>query len=244
MTDFDSTDAGKRVNVVIGGDQLLLNKAVFALLEADGRIDARCSKPGSPELFARDASGIPAVGIVGVLVDPLGREWEAAADSLRRNDSHFGLIVLTARPSFGKQRRWRHASEPGVDRANGLLAIGSDPGDLVEAILDAHRRPRARSPFWLDGPRHPFAFGRTESGRAANELRANAKRHEILVLEALGKPRGKIAQRMDIHPDQVKAHLNKAMKALGARNEVELGRLATENGLLDDLDDDSFVNGR
>jgi DNA-binding NarL/FixJ family response regulator len=183
------------------------------------------------------------VGIIGVLVDPVGDEWEAAADSLRQADSHFGLIVLTARPNFGKQRRWRHEVEPGVDRATGLLSIGSDPSHLADAILEASRRPRSRSAFWLDGPQHPFAFGRTEAGKPANQIRTNAKRHEILALEAFGKPRPKIAKRMGIRQDQVKNHLNKTMSALGARNEVELGRRATESGLLDDLDHDFLEDG-
>jgi hypothetical protein len=42
---------------------------------------------------------------------------------------------------------------------------------------------------------------------------------------------------MDIAADSVRDHINKAEDALGARNEVELGRLAAEKGLFDDLDD-------
>jgi len=229
------TGAGKRIHVVIGGEQILLSRAVGALL--DDRFIVHAVYPCPPKRFAIEVRGVHSVGVVGLLVDPVGSGWETVADDLRRNDSHFGLVVLTARPSYGKQRRWKRAIGSERRRANALLSIGSDSAHLSEAILDAHRRPGLDSPYWLDGPKHPYAFGRTEEGKGAASVRANRRRHEVLVLAGRGTPQNVIAKRMGVQQDQIREQLNAAGADLGARSDVELGRLAAENGLLDDIED-------
>lgn len=240
MPDQDrSVEAGDRVGVVIGGGHLLLNELVRDHLEADGRFLVHAHKSVSADQFVLQVRGIAAVRRVGLLVDPPGSQgWEDAADKLRGADSHFGLVVLTARPNFGKQRRWQQRlGKSNLNRANGLITFDSRSDDLCDAIIEAAKRPAARSAFWLDGPRHPQAFFRGEEGKGARKVHGNQRRHQILALEALGKSRRKIADLMDIKEDQVKVNLNTAMKNLGARSEVELGRLAVESGLLDDLED-------
>jgi DNA-binding CsgD family transcriptional regulator len=237
MTDGE-TERMQRVTVVIGGGEILLNRMLGDYLDGDDRFDAHVAKATTPAGFRAEVLRRGAQWPVGVLADPAGEEWEEVADELRLGDSQFGLVVVTARPTFGKQRRWQHEIADGLHRANGLISLGSDPRHLAGAIEEARRRPGMRGAFWLDEvARHPFAFGRTKAGKGANAIRANERRHEILVMEARGKPRPTIAKRMDIAPDSVRDQINKAEDALGARNEVELGRLAAEKGLLDDLDD-------
>ena len=233
----DEREAIKQVTVVIGGGEPFLNRLLQTYLETDERLSVRPAVTANPAGFTNQVLRAAAEWPVGVIGDPTGEEWETAADELRRKDPRFGLIVVTARPNYGKQRRWQQEIKPGLNRANGMVSLGSDPQDLGDAIVDASDHPDKRTAFWLDEARHPFAFGKTDAGKPASEIRSNARRHEMLALMASGKPPRAIAGRMDITQDSVRDQINSASKTLGARNDVQLGKLATESGLLDDLDD-------
>lgn len=239
----DEREAIKQVTVVIGGGEPFLNRLLQTYLEIDERLSVRPAVVANPGGFTnqvlRAADEEWPVGVIG---DPTGEEWEAVADELRLRDSRFGLIVVTARPNYGKQRRWQQEIKPGLNRANGMVSLGSDPQDLADAIIEASDHPDKRSAFWLDEARHPFAFGKTDKGKPASEIRSNPKRHEILALMASGKPQRAIARRFDVAQDSVRDQIKSASRTLGARNDVQLGKLATENGLLDDLDDFDWLD--
>ncbi len=148
------------------------------------------------------------------------------------------MIVLTARPDYSKQRLWQQEVKPGVRRANGLLSTSSLLKDVGDAIRQAYDRPGERSQFWLDGARHPHAFGMSPDGERAQAVRDNEKLHNTLILEARGVPARNAAQQLGgIRPEQIGERMAKIRGTLGARSSVQLGLMAAKLGLLDDIED-------
>jgi hypothetical protein len=71
-------------------------------------------------------------GVVVLLVDPVTNDWLETARELR-SDPKVAIVVITARPSYQVQRRWRAKVQEGGDRvASGMLS-------LERALCNSHR---------------------------------------------------------------------------------------------------------
>ena len=224
-------------HVVLGGEGLLALDLFAAQLGSSPEVDLSSDRGRMPRRWRDAVRSAPSPSPVGVLIDPMGAEWAKAVDELRLENERTGIVVVTARPDYAKTRYWRHYVRDDLPRANALLALTSTDDDLIEAIQDARKRPGQQSPFWPDGPRHPFAHSKTDEGKLATEARTRAKGelHRTLALLASGREPRVIANELNVQRETIGERLGVLREILGAKNDVQLGHLATRLGLLDDL---------
>jgi hypothetical protein len=170
-------------------------------------------------------------GVAVLLVDPVTDDWLQAARELR-SDPKVAILVLTARPSYQLQRRWRAKVGEGGDRvASGMLSLESSVDDIVGVLHASFKRPKD-SGYWLetqvDGTKvevHPTEFYATTDGQKARVLRSKPAVYDTLLVVGEGQ---------EIQPrdrELVGERLKSARESLEAQSNVQLGRIAAELGL-------------
>src|SRR5450759_2404959 len=140
-------------------------------------------------------------GVAVLLVDPVTPDWLRAAKDVRR-DKKVAIVVLTARPSYEIQRRWRAKDSGDEERpCSGMLSLDSSRGDLVGVLGASLDRPK-ESGYWLEGtvdrkkvPIHPAEFYATEEGAKARMLRSKPDDYGTLLLAGEGLSNEEMEQR-------------------------------------------------
>jgi hypothetical protein len=192
----------------------------------------------------RDLRREYAGGVAILLVDPVAPAWLRAAKELRC-DKKVAMVVLTARPSYELQRRWRAKDDGDEERpASGMLSLDSSLEDLVGVLGASLDRPQD-SGYWLEGtvdrkkvPIHPAEFYATEEGTKARMLRSKPDDYRTLLLAGEGLSNEEIDKREHLADGVRGERLKRAREYLGAKNSIQLGRIAAELGLFLDSSPD------
>jgi hypothetical protein len=233
----DESERKPTIHVVVGGEGALIRDLLAAHLDDDPEIEVSPDRGATPDRFRDTMRALSWARPVGLILDPTGTHWERAVDELRGDRERMGIVVITARPSYAKYRRWQRRGEGDVPRANSLLSFEDDVAALDRALRDTHANPDKQHVFWSDGPRHPFALARTEEGKSSRDVRAKEHLHATLVLEARGVPRRVAAQRLDVKPETLGERIGELKQLTHTKTDVQLGYQAAQLGLLDDIEE-------
>jgi len=176
-------------------------------------------------------------GVAVVLIDPVTPAWLKAAKELRR-DKKVAIVVITARPSYEVQRRWRAKDMGDEERpASGMLSLESSLDDIGGSLRASLDHPKD-SGYWLetmvDGkkvPLHPSEFFGTEEGEKARRLRSKPDDYRTLLLAGEGLSNAEIEQLEHLADGVGGERLKRARECLGANSNIQLGRIAAELGL-------------
>ncbi|MGQ4267460.1 response regulator [Nocardiopsis changdeensis] len=122
--------------------------------------------------------------------------------------------------------------------ADGFLSKSAGPGELIDgitAVADgdvtlSQSALRAVLGHLADGP--PPAREEADPGLAAQIGRLTDRERDMVESAALGLDNERIARERFISPYTVKAHLNRAMAKLGARDRGQLVSIAYRSGLM------------
>ena len=252
VSEEGGTASGDRPDraVVVTAERRLLAELIKMQLETPdigaswALEDAGIKDAGALRRKVGDLRNKYGAGVAVLLVDPVTPDWLNAAKELRR-DRKVAIVVLTARPSYELQRRWR-AREAGDEErpASGMLSLESGPDDIAGSLRASLDHPED-SGYWLDRridggelKVHPTRFYATEEGRKAHELRSRQDDYRTLLLASEGLSSQEIRQREHLADGVSGERLKRARECLGVKNNVQLGRIAAELGLFLDTPPD------
>ncbi len=184
---------------------------------------------------ARDPEGM--LRRVLVLLDPRGDEWPKRVGEARGIDRHLGVIVLTARSAYWRQRQWRQRPPGTEDRylADGLLSLEDGPKQLLRALRESLEEPGTETRVWLAEPKHPAAHARSDEGAALEAVPHASAALTALGYEITGLDRRAAAAEAHVTYDAVQKALRRLKDDLGIESEAALGYCLTRLGIFDDL---------
>jgi hypothetical protein len=252
MTDEELTPSGSRPEraVVVTAERRLLAELIKQQLSAESSWVLSDLDPKDPGALARNAPYLRneyGEGVAVVFVDPVTNDWLNAAEELRSKDRKIAVVVITARPSYEIQRRWRAKVSDDARRiATAMLSLESRVADIVGTVRAALDNPDD-SGRWLtthiDGEKievHPAAFYATDEGKKVETLRSDRARYRTLLRAGEGLSNKEIEAIEDLAKEGARDRLNKAREILDAATDVQLGRIAAELGLFVDVSQDLF----
>lgn len=209
----DSVEQGERsIRVLLAEDMDLLRTALVSLLSDEEDIeviaDLKCNqKAVSVALRLR-----PDVAVIAA--DLPDRHGLTTVQELRRRLPECQIVALTVTRPPGLLNRLLAADVSGmIDKnapANQLLhAIRgvADGGTVIDAKLVVAALSASRNPF-------------------------TPREQHVLRLAAGGASGPEIAKRLSLSPGTVRNYLSNAMNKTGARNRIDVIRIATESGWL------------
>ena len=214
------------IRVLLVDDQPLLRSGFRALLELEDDIEVVAEAADGDEGVALAREHLPDVALVDIrmpVVDGIEATRRIAADPALAG---VHVVVLT---NYGLDEYVLDALRAG---AAGFLVKDVEPDDFLHAVRVAARGDALLAPSitrkLID--RYVTQPPGVPAGPGLDEL--TAREREAVVLVARGLSNDQIAGRMVISPLTAKAHVNRAMTKLHARDRAQLVVLAYESGLV------------
>lgn len=201
--------------VLLVDDHALVRRGLAALLHADGRFRVVAEAGSGESALAHAAQERPDV----VLLDMSMPRMDGLA-TLRR------LRALPARPRvlilsmYDEAHFVAQALQEGADGYLLKDAMDDELFHALEAVLRGQRYVAA-------------AIDRAQVQVAStNPSQLTTREREVLQLIAAGHTTQQVAERLDISPHTATRHRANLMQKLGAHNQVELLRVASQRGLI------------
>ena len=214
------------IRVLLVDDQPLLRSGFRALLELEDDIEVVAEAADGSEGLALAREHLPDVALLDIrmpVLDGIEATRRIAADP---DLAGVHVVVLT---NYGLDEYVLDALRAG---AAGFLVKDVEPDDFLHAVRVAARGDALLAPSitrrLID--RYVTQPPGVPAGPGLDEL-TNRER-EAVVLVAHGLSNDEIAARMVISPLTAKAHVNRAMTKLHARDRAQLVVLAYQSGLV------------
>lgn len=171
-----------------------------------------------------------------LLLDPRGDDWPRAVGKVRAIDRRLGVVVLTARATYWRQRQWRQRPEGLPDRylTDGMLSLDDAPKLLLRALAESLEEPGTETRVWLPEPKHPAAFSLSAGGVALDAVPRTSAALAALELEIAGRGRRDAAHEAGVGYDAVQRALRRLKDDLGIESDAAVGYHLTRLGVFDD----------
>ncbi|HJX76866.1 response regulator transcription factor [Glutamicibacter sp.] len=217
------------VRVLIADDQALLRAAFKTLLET--AVDVQVvGEAGTGTKAVRLAQTLrPDVVLMDIRMpelDGLRATAEICADPAL---AACRVLILTTYETD------EYVAEGLRSGASGFIGKGIDADGLIEAVRTIARGDTLLSPAATRSLVERFlAAPRTDPGRQPAQLaELTPREREMVALAATGLSNIEIADRMYLSPFTVRAHVQRAMTKLNARDRAQLVVIAYQSGLVD-----------
>lgn len=214
--------------VLIADDQSLIRQAVTDILHDREGIEVVGHAVDGAEAVARARELHPDVVVMDIRMpgtDGIAATARICADA-ELSDTR--VLILT---TFEEDANLVAALRAG---ASGFIGKGSEPEEIVRAVLAVHAGEALLSPNATRSLITRY-LSRPE-GRRAEELPGldalTEREREVLLLVAQGRSNQEIAQDLFISQHTAKTHVNRVMAKLQAHDRAQLVIIAYESGLL------------
>lgn len=202
----------KPIRIVIAEDQPMLREAVSTLLDFESDLDVIASVGDGAS--ALDAVRIHKPAILITDIEMPEMSGIEAAVTLRAEKIPTYVIIVT---TFDRAGYLKRALDAGV---RGYLLKDAPITQIAEAIRSVANGGRA------------IARELAESVWDAAPDPLNDRDRAILRLAEAGRSNQEIAEVLNLSPGTVRNYFSEAVQKLGARNRMEAGRIARQNGWL------------
>lgn len=220
------------IRVLLADDQALLRSAFRVLVDSEP--DMEVVGEASDGAQAARMAAEQRADVVLMDIRMPGTDGLAATRMISADPSlaHVRVVILT---TFEVDDYVVQSLRAG---ASGFLGKGSEPEELLSAIRVAAGGEALLSPAATKGLIARFLAQEGTAGEERDPARAErletltVREREVLVQVAGGLSNDEIAERLEVSPLTVKAHVNRAMAKLGARDRAQLVVIAYESGLV------------
>jgi DNA-binding NarL/FixJ family response regulator len=224
---YDDQDAGRRLRVVLADDQALLRGAFRTLLDSADDIAVVGEAGDGEEAVALTRRTHPDVVVMDIQmpgVDGLAATAQICADPDLRASR---VLILT---TYETDEYVAQALRAG---ASGFIGKGIDAGGLLDAVRtiadgDALLSPAATRSLVARFLATPVD---TEPRDVERLVALTPREREMVALVATGLSNLEIADRLYVSPFTVRAHVQRAMTKLEARDRAQLVAIAYRTGL-------------
>ena len=232
--DSDSAKAAEaaapaRIRVVLADDQALLREAFRTLLESTNDIEVVAEAGNGVEAVALARRLRPDVVLMDIRMPEL--DGLAATAQICADPDLDGcrVLILTTYETDAYIARALRAG------ASGFIGKGIAADGLLDAVRTTAAGDTLLSPAATRSLVERFLASPEESpGRKPVRLAdLTPREHEMVVLVATGLSNIEIADRMYLSPFTVRAHVQRAMTKLEARDRAQLVVIAYQTGLAD-----------
>ena len=200
------------IRVVIAEDQAMLRDAIGALLALETDIEVISHAPNGTEALAQVRATKPDVLLTDIEMP--GMSGIDVAVALRAERSPTRVMIVT---TFSRAGYLKRALDAGV---KGYLLKDAPITHLADAIRKVASGGRA------------IARELAESVWEAASDPLTDRDREMLRLAEAGRSNQEIADALALSPGTVRNYFSEAVQKLGARNRIEAGRIARQNGWL------------
>lgn len=216
------------IDVLIVDDQALIRQAVTDILTGQDGITVTGQAVNGTDAVDQAARLRPDVIVMDIRMP--GMDGIAATAQICANPdlADTRVLILT---TFEEDEYLVAALRAG---ASGFIGKGSEPDDIVRAVLAVHAGDALLSPTatrslitrYVNVPAQPNLETIPELAELTDRER------EVLLLVARGRSNLEIAEELFISPHTAKTHVNRVMTKLHAHDRAQLVIIAYETGLL------------
>ncbi|MEJ1154816.1 response regulator transcription factor [Microbacterium marmarense] len=217
------------ITVLVVDDQALIRQAVSDILSQVEDIDVVGEAVDGEDAIEQAVRVKPDVVVMDIRMPRKDGIAATAAICARPELSATRVLILT---TFEEDEYVLAALRAG---ASGFIGKGSEPQDIVLAVLAIHAGESLLSPAATRSLITKFVLPQTEASTAPvpRELEQLTDRErEVLLLVARGFSNQDIAESLVISPHTAKTHVNRIMAKVYAHDRAQLVILAYETGLL------------
>lgn len=216
------------IDVLIVDDQALIRQAVTDILTGQDGITVTGQAVNGTDAVDQAARLRPDVIVMDIRMP--GMDGIAATAQICENPdlADTRVLILT---TFEEDEYLVAALRAG---ASGFIGKGSEPDEIVRAVLAVHAGDALLSPAatrslitrYVNVPAQPNLETIPELAELTDRER------EVLLLVARGRSNLEIAEELFISPHTAKTHVNRVMTKLHAHDRAQLVIIAYETGLL------------
>jgi two-component system response regulator DesR len=200
------------IRILLAEDQGMVRGALAALLDLEPDLQVVAQVAAGDQVLAAAERSEPDIALLDIEMP--GLDGLSAARSLRTARPDCRVLILT---TFGKPGYLRRAMDAGVA---GFLVKDGPVEQLAEAIRRVLAGERVIDPA--------LAVAALTAG--SNPL--SQRERDVLAAAVDGSTATEIAGRLHLSEGTVRNYLSAAIQKTGARNRVEAGRVAADNGWL------------
>lgn len=231
-----NVEVSRPLRVLLADDQALLRGAFRTLLSSAVDIEVVGEAGDGREAVALTRELRPDVVIMDIQmpgVDGITATSEICADPDLRGSR---ILILT---TYETDEHIAQALRAG---ASGFIGKGIEANDLLTAVRTIAAGDSLLSPVATRSVVTRFLASVADPPRHDPEQLAalTPREREMVALVATGLSNVDIADRMYLSPFTVRAHVQRAMTKLGARDRAQLVALAFQSGLVDAPPDSTF----
>ncbi|MFC7456066.1 response regulator [Brachybacterium sp. GCM10030267] len=218
-------------SVLVADDQKLIRQAVVGILDGHPEITVVGEAGDGCETVSLARAMRPDVVLMDIRMPNLDGIEATARLCADPALSATKVLILT---TFEDDEYVVQALRAG---ASGFLGKGSEPEDIVRALLAVHAGESLLSPAATRGLIQRYVLPEARPGkvdpRATATLRTLTERElEVLLLVARGLSNLEIAEQLFISPHTAKTHVNRIMTKTGSHDRAQLVILAYESGMI------------
>ncbi len=209
------------INVLLTDDHALVRTGIKRLLEDSAIVKIVGEADSGEESIQMVQQLHPDVILMDVNMPGIGGV-EACRRILQR-DPQQKIIILTV---HNEQTFPKRLLEIG---ARGYLTKECDPGEMINAVRQVHQggsyiEPRIAQQLALS----------LLPGNADNPVdRLSRREFQVMLMISQGMSNTQISERLCLSPKTVSTYRSRLLEKLGAHNEVDLVRIAVEQGMVD-----------
>ena len=209
------------INVLLTDDHALVRTGIKRLLEDSSIVKIVGEADSGEESIQMVQQLHPDVILMDVNMPGIGGV-EACRRILQR-DPQQKIIILTV---HNEQTFPKRLLEIG---ARGYLTKECDPGEMINAVRQVHQggsyiEPRIAQQLALS----------LLPGNADNPVdRLSRREFQVMLMISQGMSNTQISERLCLSPKTVSTYRSRLLEKLGAHNEVDLVRIAVEQGMVD-----------